>query len=346
MNRIVPLALSAISTAGLCLSAAAAPAAPAKPAAIAGFSFVKSLAGIDEYRLDANDLTVLLVPDHSAPVVTFMVTYRVGSRNEVSGTTGATHLLEHLMFKGSKNYNNEKGNSVEQYLERVGGNYNANTSLDRTAYYAQIGSESLEGYIAIDADRMRNLMLRESDRSTEMTVVRNEFEIGENDPVQSLDKEIFAASYIAHPYHHPVIGWRSDIENVSIEKLRAFYDTYYWPNNATVTVVGDFQTENALALIRKYYGEIPRAPAAIPVPYTAEPAQTGPRFTFKPSDPALVRSKPVVIAVNGRDPRGRAFSREWSVTRASKRAAIVAEPTSPGRCSYRCTTRPITLTQC
>src|ERR1039457_1255751 len=126
------------------------------PVAVAGYTYVKSLGGIDEYHLDGNGLTVLLAADHSAPVVTFQVTYRVGSRNEVTGTTGATHLLEHLMFKGSPNFNDAKGNSVKQFLETVGGNYNASTWLDRTNYYAEIGNEHLEGYMAIESDRMRN----------------------------------------------------------------------------------------------------------------------------------------------------------------------------------------------
>ena len=267
-------ALTAASALGAMASAAHVGAPPAR---VDGFSYVKSLAGIDEFRLDANGLDVLLVPDHSAPVVTFMVTYRVGSRNEVTGTTGATHLLEHLMFKGSTHYNDAKGNSVKQYLESVGGEYNANTWLDRTAYFAEVGSENLEGYVAIEADRMRNLLLRENDRRPEMTVVRNEFEIGENDPVQALDKEIFATAYEAHPYHHSTIGWRSDIEKVPIEKLRAFYDTFYWPDNATVSVIGDFKPETALGLVKKYYGVYSKAPNAIPVVYTEEPAQTGPR---------------------------------------------------------------------
>lgn len=262
---------------GLAVGALASASALAAPASVAGFSYIKSLGGIDEYRLDSNGLDVLIDPDHSAPVVTFMVTYRVGSRNEVTGTTGATHLLEHLMFKGSTNYNDAKGNSVKQYLESVGGDYNANTWLDRTAYFAETGTEFLEGYVAIEADRMRNLLLREEDRRPEMTVVRNEFEIGENDPVQALDKEIFATAYEAHPYHHSTIGWRSDIEKVPIEKLRAFYDTFYWPDNATVSVIGDVKPEAALALVKKYYGVYTKAPNAIPQVYTEEPAQTGSR---------------------------------------------------------------------
>jgi len=252
-------------------------ASRASPAAPEGFSFVRTLAGISEYRLNANDLTVLLVPDHSAPVVTFQVTYRVGSRNEVTGTTGSTHLLEHLMFKGSAGYNDPAGNSVKQYLERVGGNYNASTWLDRTNYFATTGRDALRGYVAVESDRMRNLWLHESDRASEMTVVRNEFERGKNDPQEVLQEEVTAAAYQALPYHHSTIGWRSDIENVSIEKLRAFYDTYYWPNNATVTVAGDFDAATALQIVRQSYGGIPRSPQAIPDVYTQEPEQSGAR---------------------------------------------------------------------
>ncbi|MGB6309755.1 MAG: pitrilysin family protein, partial [Steroidobacteraceae bacterium] len=255
-----------------------AQAAPSPaPVAAAGFTYVKSLGGIDEYRLDSNGLTVLLVLDHSAPVVTFQVTYQVGSRNEVTGTTGATHILEHLMFKGSENFNDPKGNSVKQYLERVGGQFNASTSFDRTNYFATIGRDSLEGYIAIEADRMRHLWLHEADRQSEMTVVRNEYERGKNDPDNVLMEEVTEAAYVALPYHHPTIGWKSDIEHVPIAKLKEFYDTFYWPNNATVTVVGDIDPAATLALIKKYYGVYPHSPAPIPGIYTEEPAQSGGR---------------------------------------------------------------------
>jgi zinc protease len=254
----------------------AAAAAPA-PAAAAGFSFVKSLGGIDEYQLDSNGLTVLLAPDHSAPVVTFQVTYRVGSRNEVTGTTGSTHILEHLMFKGSENFNDPKGNSIKQFLEKVGGQFNASTSVDRTNYFATIGRENLEGYVAIEADRMRHLWLHEADRQSEMTVVRNEYERGKNDPDNVLIEEVTAAAYVALPYHHPTIGWKSDIEHVPISRLREFYDTFYWPNNATVTLVGDLDPAAALGLVKKYYGTYPKSPQPIPAIYTEEPAQSGAR---------------------------------------------------------------------
>lgn len=247
------------------------------PARVEGFTYVRTVGAISEYTLESNGLSVLLMPDHSAPVVTYQVTYRVGSRNEVTGTTGATHLLEHLMFKGSTNFNRENNKNVDQVLDPLGGSNNATTWMDRTNYYEIFGNEHLPLVVEMEADRMRGLLLREEDRRPEMTVVRNEFERGENSPFEALEKEIFQAAFVAHPYHHSTIGWRSDIEKVSIEKLREFYDTFYWPNNATVSIVGDFQPAAALGLLKKFYGVIPRSPKPIPEMYTEEPAQSGPR---------------------------------------------------------------------
>jgi zinc protease len=264
-------------SAGLLLASVLSQAAPV---AVKGYAHVKTAGTIDEYTLTSNGLQVLLMPEHSSPTLTFMVTYRVGSKNEVTGTTGATHLLEHLMFKGSKKYTREKGNNVDQLLERSGALYNATTWLDRTNYYANMGSEHLPSVMAMEADRMRNLLLREEDRKPEMTVVRNEFELGENSPIQALYKEIYQTAFVAHPYHHNTIGHRSDIEKVSIDKLREFYDTYYWPNNATVTIIGDFEPARALELVKKLFGVYPRSPKPIPVMYTEEPPQSGARRTI------------------------------------------------------------------
>ncbi len=263
-------------TAGLVLVSVLSHAAPV---AVKGYAHVKTVGSIDEYTLTSNGLQVLLMPEHSSPTLTFMVTYRVGSRNEVTGTTGATHLLEHLMFKGSKNHTREKGNNVDQLLERTGALYNATTWLDRTNYYANMGNEHLGTVMGMEADRMRNLLLREEDRKPEMTVVRNEFERGENSPIQALYKEIYQTAFVAHPYHHSTIGHRSDIEKVSIGKLREFYDTYYWPNNATITIIGDFQPAKALEMVQKTFGVYPRSPKPIPQVYTEEPAQNGARRT-------------------------------------------------------------------
>lgn len=242
-----------------------------------GFEYVVSSGGIDEYKMTSNGLTVLLMENHSAPVVTFMVTYHVGSRNEAVGHTGSTHLLEHLMFKGSKKFNKENRTAIWTILQDIGAQINATTWFDRTNYFELLPSEHLETAIAIEADRMRHAFLKDEDRQPEMTVVRNEFERGENDPFDVLDKNIWATAYQAHPYHHSTIGWRSDIENVSTERLQEFYNTYYWPNNATVTIIGDFETEEALKLVNDYFGKHKRSPKEIPEMYTTEPKQEGPR---------------------------------------------------------------------
>lgn len=249
----------------------------AQAAFVDGFTHIRTVQQIDEYHLDSNGLQVLLLPEHSSPTLTFMVTYRVGSKDEVTGTTGATHILEHLMFKGTTQRDRSKGNNVDQLLERTGARYNATTWLDRTNYYENLASEHLATVIDMEADRMRNLLLRDEDRQPEMTVVRNEFERGENSPIQALYKEIYHAAFVAHPYHHSTIGHRSDIEKVSIKKLREFYDTFYWPNNATLTIIGDFQPAAALALVKKSFGVYTRSPKPIPVVYTEEPAQAGAR---------------------------------------------------------------------
>ena len=242
-----------------------------------GFEYIKESGGIKEYHMTSNGLKVLLKEDHSAPVATFMVTYEVGSRNEAIGYTGSTHLLEHLMFKGSNKFNTDKGNSVFQILQSLGARMNATTWLDRTNYYETLPSSELETAIEIEADRMRNAYIKEGDRESEMTVVRNEFERGQNNPSGVLDEHIWATAYHAHPYHHSTIGWKADIENVSIERLKEFYDTFYWPNNATATVVGDFETSKALAIIKKHFGRIRKSTKEIPVVYTTEPMQEGKR---------------------------------------------------------------------
>jgi zinc protease len=241
------------------------------------FVLEKKLAGITEYRHKKNDLTVLLFENHHAPIITFMVTYRVGSRNEAVGHTGSTHLLEHLMFKGSEQFNKERGTAIWNVLQDVGAMINATTWFDRTNYFELLPKEHLEKAMEIEADRMRGAFIKEKDRQSEKTVVRNEFDRGENDPWEALDKNIWATAYQAHPYHHATIGWRSDIENVSTKQLKKFYNTFYWPNNATVSVIGDFQKEATLTLLDKHFGPIPMPPHEIPQMYTSEPPQEGPR---------------------------------------------------------------------
>ncbi len=238
---------------------------------------IQTLDGIEEYRLKSNDLRVLLMPNEGLPVATVMVTYKVGSRNEAIGTTGATHILEHMMFKGTPRFNPEQGNDYSSTMERIGARSNATTWFDRTNYYATVPSEYVPLTIELEADRMRNLLIREKDLASEMTVVRNEYERGENNPVRTLIKEIYAAAFMAHPYGHPTIGWRSDIENTNSDKLHDFYDTYYWPENAVLTVIGGYDRVQTLEAIVRHYGIIERAPQPIPEMTTEEPAQIGPR---------------------------------------------------------------------
>ena len=241
------------------------------------FNQIKESGGITEYQHKKNGLTVLFLENHNAPVITFMVTYRVGSRNEAIGHTGSTHLLEHLMFKGSEQFIKEGGTAIWNVLQDVGAMINATTWFDRTNYFELLPKEHLPQAVKIEADRMRSAFIRDDDRKSEMTVVRNEFERGENDPWEALDKNIWATAYQAHPYHHSTIGWRSDIENVPTERLKEFYDTFYWPNNATVTVIGDFDKAKTLVLLDQKFGSISRSPHTIPEMYTTEPIQEGPR---------------------------------------------------------------------
>lgn len=243
----------------------------------AGVEHVQTIDSIEEYRLTGNDLRILLLPEPTQPVATVMVTYEVGARNEVTGTTGATHILEHMMFKGTEQFNSAKGNDYSSQMERIGARSNATTYFDRTNYYATLPRQYVPLAIELEADRMRNLRIRAEDLASEMTVVRNEYERGENNPVRTLIKEIYAAAFVAHPYSHPTIGWRSDIESTTPEKLRAFYNTFYWPENAVLTIIGGFDRTQTLEAIVQHYGAIPNAPLPIPELTTTEPEQLGPR---------------------------------------------------------------------
>jgi len=247
------------------------------PAVPEAFDFVHEKAGIREWRLRHNGLKVLLLRNTVAPVATFAVVYHVGSRNEAVGHTGATHLLEHLMFKGTAEYDREKGTAVAAVLEALGARFNATTWFDRTNYYETVPSDRIEVAVRIEASRMRGALLRDSDRIPEMTVVRNEYERGENSPFQVLYKETFATAFREHPYHHPTIGWRTDIEGVSTDRLREFYDVFYHPNNATAMLIGDFEEPEALATLERHFGAIPRSVRPIPAVYTVEPPQEGER---------------------------------------------------------------------
>ncbi len=241
------------------------------------FEFVESCGGIDCYRLTSNGLQVLLQPRRLAPVVTCMMTYKVGSRHERTGETGATHFLEHMMFKGTSKYNKDRGTSVFSLLQSVGAQVNATTWMDRTNYYAMLPSEHLDTALEVEADRMRGLLLREEDVASEKTVILNEFDRGENEPFRKLYQAVWAAAFEAHTYHHPTIGWRHDIERVTAAGLRSFYDRYYWPENATLSVIGDFDEAAVLRSIHGAFGSIGRGEDRLPTASPVEPVQRGER---------------------------------------------------------------------
>src|SRR6266436_2767416 len=224
---------------GLQLAVAAWAAPPA------GVNQTASVEGITEYHL-ANGLRVLLYPDLSKPTVTVNVTYLVGSRMESYGETGMAHLLEHLMFKGSTHFP-----KPDREFAARGFRNNGSTGYDRTNYFStfQASDDNLSWALRREADAMTNSFIARKDLDSEMTVVRNEYEKGENDPIDVLFKRLLSAMFQWHSYGKETIGARSDIENVRIENLKAFYRIYYQPDNAVLIVAGHFDVEPTLRLV-------------------------------------------------------------------------------------------------
>lgn len=239
-----------------------------------GVERVASVEGITEYRL-SNGLRVLLFPDQSKQTITVNITYLVGSRHENYGETGMAHLLEHMVFKGSPRHKN-----IPQELTERGSRPNGTTSFDRTNYFEtfQATEENLRWALDLEADRMVNSFIAKKDLDTEFSVVRNEFEAGENNPFQALIKRITAAAFEWHNYGKETIGDRSDIENVPIDRLQAFYKNYYQPDNAVLMIAGKFDEAGALKLVNEYFAQIPKPSRTLPKIYTAEPTQDGERF--------------------------------------------------------------------
>ncbi|BCM94369.1 putative zinc protease [Abditibacteriota bacterium] len=230
------------------------------------------LNGVQETELP-NGLKVLTKEVHTAPVVYFSVWYKAGSANEQLGQSGMSHLLEHMMFKGTKT---RKPGEISAMLQQNGAQFNATTFFDRTNYFETLASDRLELAMKLESDRMVNSLFDESEHQKEMTVVRSEYEGGENNPGSALTKAVRLAAYQVHPYRWTTIGFRSDIENISRDEMYAYYKKYYVPNNATIVMVGDFDTTTALANVQKYFGSIPRR--SIEQSFiTPEPEQQGER---------------------------------------------------------------------
>lgn len=275
-SLVVPPAL------GLTLAAAPAPAqhAPrrAEPAA-APLRPVASVEGITEYRL-ANGLRVLLFPDVSKPTVTVNITYLVGSRHEGYGETGMAHLLEHMVFKGSQRHRN-----IPQELTEHGSRPNGTTWYDRTNYFETVPASdaNLDWALDLEADRMTRSFIAKKDLESEFSVVRNEFEAGENSPFNVLLQRVMSTAYLWHGYGRSTIGSREDIERVPIDRLQAFYRRYYQPDNAVLVVAGKFDPVRTLSRIQETFGVIPAPPRSVEKgtalwkTYTVEPPQDGER---------------------------------------------------------------------
>ena len=265
------LALTRASVLALAFLASAASYAAAPKAAAA--QEVRSIEGVTEYRL-ANGLQVLLYPDESSSTVSVNVTYKVGSRHESYGETGMAHLLEHMNFKGTPSHL-----KIMDELSSRGARANATTAYDRTNYFETLPATTanLEWALGMEADRMTHSFIAKKDLDTEMTVVRNEFESGENNPGRVLRERVLETAYLWHNYGHPTIGARADIEGVPIERLQKFYHTYYQPDNATLILAGKFDRKATLAYIEHSFGAIPKPTRVLPNVYTVEPPQDGER---------------------------------------------------------------------
>ncbi|MBO0861595.1 MAG: insulinase family protein, partial [Chloracidobacterium sp.] len=234
---------------------------------------VTSVEGITEYRLP-NGLRVLLFPDPTKQTITVNMTYQVGSRQENYGETGMAHLLEHMVFKGAPKHRN-----IPQELSEHGARPNGSTTFDRTNYFETFAAtdDNLRWALDLESDRMVNSFIARKDLESEFSVVRNEYESGENNPLNAMIKRIMEASFAWHNYGKTTIGERSDIENVNIERLQAFYKLYYQPDNAVLMIAGKFDEPKTLELVKQYFGPIPKPARELPKLYTTEPAQDGER---------------------------------------------------------------------
>lgn len=216
--------------------------------------FISNTEGIKEYSL-SNGMKVLLIPDASQSNAVINIVYNVGSKNEGYGEKGMAHLLEHMLFKSTK-----KLGDIKKMLSDKGGNANGTTWYDRTNYYEVFPSneENLKWFLAMEADRMVNATILQTDLDKEFSVVRNEFEIGENNPGSVLQERIVSSAYLWHNYGNSTIGSKEDIERVKAPTLRKFYEKYYQPDNATLIVAGKFDEKKTLDYISEYFSTIPK----------------------------------------------------------------------------------------
>lgn len=226
----------------------------------------------------ANGLTALLLPTQAAPVVCVSVWYRAGGRHDPQGKSGTAHFLEHLMFKGTARH--PKG-AYDQVLHALGGLNNASTWMDRTNYYVLIGSDRYAAALELEADRMVGALLAEADVEDERAVILNELDRSEDDPGAALFDRLLAQAFRTHPYRRPVIGWRPEVETITSQDLRTFYEQYYRPANAFLSIVGLFEPREMIAAIEEHFGALPASPAPPPLRDLEEQQQEERRFELR-----------------------------------------------------------------
>ena len=221
-----------------------------------------------------NGLKVLVQEEHTAPLVSVWCWYKVGSKDERPGLTGVSHWCEHMNFKGTTNIPRDQ---VKGIIEQFGGTWNGYTWIDQTAYLETASRDALDRMLFIECERMASCLYHPDDCESERTVIISELQGGENDPDQLLDQELTAAAFKAHPYRHPTIGWLSDLQTMTRDDLYGYYRRHYVPNNATLVIVGDVDTDAALKRVEHYFGGIPASASPAPRHFTVEPEQTGER---------------------------------------------------------------------
>jgi zinc protease len=227
---------------------------------------------IIEHQLP-NGLKVLTKEVHTAPVISNYIWYKVGSRNERPGLTGASHWVEHMLFKGTPKFPKEE---LKRVIEGNGGRWNGFTTTDYTAYYESLPADKVSIGLALEAERMQNSIFKPDEVESERTVILSEREGMENSPDYVLYEEVQATAYKAHPYQWGVIGWSSDLKSMTRDELYAHYQKYYTPNNATLVVVGDFKTADLMKAVERYFSHLTRG-ETIAGPTTVEPTQQGER---------------------------------------------------------------------
>ncbi len=224
-----------------------------------------------------NGLSVLILEDHRAPVATLQLWYRVGSRNERPGITGISHMLEHLMFRGTPTYGEGE---FSRLVQQRGGRHNAFTSPDHTVYFESAAVEHLDLFLTLEADRMANIIIDKEGYIAEQKIVMEERRLRTDDrPASALWEQVNAAAFTAHPYGWPVVGWMNDLQSITLEDVKHYWRTYYNPGNAILVVAGDVAPEAVMSNVRATFGQLPRSPP-VPIVKNVEPAQRGERRVF------------------------------------------------------------------